>query len=220
MYLVYISKRTTMIKFIVYPIISLIIVSALFSGFFDADHFYNNFKINNIGKEKNYIEKDGSKSQTQTVAKYSIIPIALAETSVKPLNIKIKNITADKSLGNNESNLHIVFEIKNPNQNSMLLEGINYDLYSKNHHIISGSIGNQVLNDVVQSQSEFPILGNSSLSLKDMQTIQNGEKIDNNLFNNIVKGNANYLVNGTIFYRQTTDVQDTGGIQQFKVFFP
>lgn len=213
MYFVYIGKRTTMIKFIVYPIISLIMLSALFTGFSNAGHFYNYFKINNI-------EKYGSKSQLQTVAKYSIIPIALAETSAKPLEIKIKNMTTNKSLDNNKSNLHIVFEIKNPNQNSMLLEGINYDIYSKNHHIISGSIGNQVLNDVVQSQSEFPILGNSSLSLKDMQTIQNGDNIDNNLFNNIVKGNTSYLVNGTIFYRQTTDIQDTGGIQQFKLVFP
>jgi LEA14-like dessication related protein len=219
MYFIYIGKMTTMIKFIVYPIISLIMISALLQGLFDVGHFYDNFR-NNTGTKTNSIGKDESQSQIQTVAKYSIIPISFAETSVKPLDIKIKNITADKSLGNNESNFHIVFEIKNPNQNSMLLEGINYDIYSKNHHIISGSIGNQVLNDVVQSQSEFPILGNSSQSLKDMQTIQNGENIGNNLFNNIVKGNTSYLINGTIFYRQTTDIQDTGGIQQFKLVFP
>lgn len=219
MYFIYIGKRTTMAKFIVYStMISLIIIFALSPSFVNISHFYNFFKSNDVGKKTKTIGKEGSELQIQTVA--NSFPIASAEISTKPLDIKIKNITADNATGNNKSNLHIAFNITNPNQNSMLLEGLNYDLYSKNHHIISGSIGNPVINDVFQSQAEFPILGKSSLSFKDIQTIQKSENIDNNLFNDIVKGNASYLVNGTLFYRQTTDIQDTGGIQLFKLVFP
>ncbi len=154
----------------------------------------NNYIKNDI----KYIVKDEPNSQLQMLSKASTIQIALAEQSNKSLEIKIKNITANNAINNNVSTLHIVFDVINPNQNTMLLEGITYNVYSGNHRIIAGDIGNQVINDVFQSQSEFPIIENHSLLLKDIQKFQKGSEINNELFNNILKGKAHFMVNGTL----------------------
>ncbi len=106
----------------------------------------NNYIKNDI----KYIVKDEPNSQLQMLSKASTIQIALAEQSNKSLEIKIKNITANNAINNNVSTLHIVFDVINPNQNTMLLEGITYNVYSGNHRIIAGDIGNQVINDVFQ----------------------------------------------------------------------
>jgi hypothetical protein len=68
----------------------------------------------------------------------------------------------------------------------MLLEGLNYNLYYNNHLIVTGSIGSQLVSDIFQSKSEFPIVGNGSLVLKDKQKFEKGSsEKDNEAFNNI-----------------------------------
>lgn len=203
-------------KYMIFSIIGAVIVF----GFLDIDNLYHFVMNNNIKNDVKYIVQDNLKSQLQILSKASTIQTALAEQSNKSLEIKIKNITADNAINNNVSSLHIVFDVINPNQNTMLLEGITYNVYSNNHHIITGDIGNQIINDVFQSQSEFPIIKNSSLLLKDVQKFQKGSEINNELFNSILKGQAHFLINGTLSLRQTTDTQDIGGNQQFKLVFP
>jgi predicted house-cleaning NTP pyrophosphatase (Maf/HAM1 superfamily) len=101
------------------------------------------------------------------------------------------------------------------------LEGLNYNMYYNNHSIVRGSIGSQLVSDIFQSKSEFPVVGNGSLVLKDSQKFEKGSsKIDNEAFTNILGGDAHQLVNGTVFYKQISNIQSYGGTQQFEATFP
>ena|SRR5919112_91644 len=146
---------------------------------------------------------------------------AAAEQSTKPLSIKIKSITTEVSaINNNFSTISIAFEIRNHNQNTVLLEGLNYKLFYNNHSLVTGSIGSQLISDIFQSQSEFPVIGNGYLVLKDTQKFENGSELDNESFKSTPNGNSQYTINGTVYYRQISNIQAYGGIQQFESVFP
>ena len=127
------------------------------------------------------------KSHLNKFIKSTIIQTAAAEHSTEPLSIKVQNITGvSNPTNNNTSTIFIAFDIRNHNQNTMLLEGLNYNLYHNNHLIVTGSIGSQLVSDIFQSKSEFPIVGNGSLVLKDKQKFEKGSsEKDNEAFNNI-----------------------------------
>ena len=162
------------------------------------------------------------KSHLKKFSKSPLIQTAVAEHSAEPLSIIVQNITAvSNPINNNISTIFIAFDIRNHNQNTMLLEGLNYNLYYNNHLIVTGSIGSQLVSDIFQSKSEFPIVGNGSLVLKDKQKFEKGSsEIGNEAFNNILSGNAHQLINGTVFYKQISNIQSYGGIQQFEATFP
>jgi hypothetical protein len=145
---------------------------------------------------------------------------AAAAQPTGPLSINIQNITAGNPTSNNISTISIAFDVRNHNQNTILLEGLNYNLYYGNHRIVSGSIGSQLISDIFQSQSEYPIIGNGFLVLKDKQKFEKGSETDNQSFSNIIKGNANYVVNGTVYYKQISNIQAYGGTLQFEDNFP
>jgi len=150
------------------------------------------------------------------------VAVAQQQQPTKPLYIKIKNITADYPTHDNISTISIAFDIRNPNQNTILLEGLNYNLYSGNIRIITGSIGSQLISDIFQSQSEYPIIGNGFLVLKDKQNFEKDSETGGNSesFNNILNGNAHYVINGTVYYKQISNIQSYGGTQQFEGTFP
>jgi hypothetical protein len=162
------------------------------------------------------------KSHLKKFSKSPLMQTAVAEHSTEPLSIKVQNITAVSNPTNkNISTIFIAFDIRNHNQNTMLLEGLNYNLYYNNHLIVTGSIGSQLVSDIFQSKSEFPIVGNGSLVLKDKQKFEKGSsEIGNEAFNNILSGNAHQLINGTVFYKQISNIQSYGGTQQFEATFP
>jgi hypothetical protein len=149
------------------------------------------------------------------------VAVAQQQQPTKPLDIKIKNITANNPTDDNISTISIAFDIRNPNQNTILLEGLNYNLYSGNSRIITGSIGSQLISDIFQSQSEYPIIGNGFMVLKDKQNFEKDSETGNSeSFNNILNGNAHYVVNGTVYYKQISNIQSYGGIQQFEGTVP
>ena len=150
------------------------------------------------------------------------VAVAQQQQPTKPLYIKIKNITTDNPTDDNISTISIAFDIRNPNQNTILLEGLNYNLYSGNIRIITGSIGSQLISDIFQSQSEYPIIGNGFLVLKDKQNFEKDSETGGNgeSFNNILKENAHYVINGTVYYKQISNIQSYGGTQQFEDTFP
>jgi hypothetical protein len=162
------------------------------------------------------------KSHLNKFSKSPLIQTAVAEHSTEPLSIKVQNITAiGNPTNNNTSTIFIAFDIRNHNQNTMLLEGLNYNLYHNNQLIVTGSIGSQLVSDIFQSKSEFPIVGNGSLVLKDKQKFERGSsETDNEAFDKILSGYAHQLINGTVFYKQISNIQSYGGTQQFEATFP
>jgi len=144
-------------------------------------------------------------------------PTAVAVT-VKPIDIKVKNV-ASKTFDNKSiATIQVAFDVHNPNANTMILDGIHYNLYVKNVPIASGDIGTEAPEDIIRSQNGFPVIANSTVTLTDTQTIHR-----NNMnaisWDNIAEGKANYVINGTYSYRQTAGLQASGGANQFSLTF-
>src|SRR5262249_28299315 len=98
-------------------------------------------------------------------------------------------------------------------------DGIHYNLYAKNVLITSGDIGTEAPEDVIRSQNGFPVIANSTVTLKDAHTIhQNNMNVM--AWHNITEGKPNYVINGTYSYRQTAGLQASGGANQFSLTFP
>ena len=142
-----------------------------------------------------------------------------AAMTAKPIDIKAKNI-ASKTLDDGSAvNLQVAFDVHNPHANTMILDGVHYNLYVKNVHIASGDIGTEAPEDIIRSQNGFPIIANSTVTLKDTQTIQRNN-VNTITWENIAEGKANYVINGTYSYRQTAGLQASGGANQFSLTFP
>jgi LEA14-like dessication related protein len=149
---------------------------------------------------------------------------AAPATNVAPLDIKIKNVAINRTNDEKSANLQVAFDVHNPNTNTMILDGIRYNVYVNNALTTSGNIGTEAPEDVIRSQQGFPIIGSSTVTLKDSQTVQRNN-INSAIWDKIVTGAAQdakvgYIINGTYSFRQTANLQASGGINEFNLKFP
>jgi LEA14-like dessication related protein len=141
---------------------------------------------------------------------------------VKPIDIKLKNVVVINKASSSAkaANIQVAFDIHNPNTNTMILDGILYNVYANNTLLASGNIGTEAPEDVVRSQQGFPIIGNSATTLKDTQAIKQNSTITTNLDKIVANEKTSYKVNGTYSYRQTANLQAGGGVNNFSLKFP
>jgi len=134
------------------------------------------------------------------------------------LGLNIKDIAVNKTRDNMAA-VKVVFAVRNPQANTVLLDGIHYNVYVNNVTISSGDIGSEAVIDVMRSEPEFPVLGNDTLTLKDIQAIHTNE-VKNDILNAMITGKACFAVNGTYFYRQAANLAASGGGNGFQITFP
>ena len=147
-------------------------------------------------------------------------PTAASVVAVKPIDIKLKNVVINKTSSSAKAaNIQVAFDIHNPNTNTMILDGIHYNVYANNTLLASGNIGTEAPEDVVRSQQGFPIIGNSATTLKDTQAIKQNSTITTNLDKIVADEKTSYKVNGTYSYRQTANLQASGGVNNFSLKF-
>ena len=157
-----------------------------------------------------------SQSSTRTPTAASVV------AAVKPIDIKLKNVVVINKTSSSAkaANIQVAFDIHNPNTNTMILDGIHYNVYANNTLLASGNIGTEAPEDVVRSQQGFPIIGNSATTLKDTQAIKQNSTITTNLDKIVANEKTSYKVNGTYSYRQTANLQASGGVNNFSLKFP
>ena len=139
--------------------------------------------------------------------------------TVAPIDIKVKNVVANKTVDNNIANIRVAFDIHNPNANTMILDGIRYNLYVNNIPMTSGDIGTEAPEDVIRSQQGFPIIGNSTVILKDTEAIRRNN-INAVNWDNMIEAKTSYVIKGTYSYRQTANLQASVGAKEFSLSFP
>ena len=149
---------------------------------------------------------------------------AAPTTNMASLDVKIKNVALNKTNDDKSATVQVAFDVHNPNTSTMILDGIRYNVYVDNALITSGNIGTEAPEDVIRSQQGFPIIGNSIVTLKDSQTVQRNN-INTAIWDKIVAGAAQdakvgYIINGTYSFRQTANLQASGGINEFNLKFP
>ena len=137
---------------------------------------------------------------------------------VKPLEIKIKSITANKTNANTAI-LRLALDVHNPNQDTVLLDGLHYNITSDNLPIKSGDIGTETQLDVVRGQSAFHIIGDSTITLKDTGILHRNN-IVNATWDKIVSGKATYVIKGSYYSKQTANFDYSPGSNDFKSTYP
>jgi hypothetical protein len=132
-----------------------------------------------------------------------------------PPELSIKDIRAE-IIDDNTGNFSIIFNIFNPNQGTVILESISYNVYSNSTRIVSGDIGNRPEGFVDSQDSIFPVIGNGTLVLKDKKLIESSNNLN---LSQISRDNelSEFLVNGSYFFKQIGSFQSTGGEQTFSI---
>ena len=85
----------------------------------------------------------------------------------------------------------------------------------------------QLIQQVCLMQQNLPFqeIGNSIVTLKDTQAVQKNN-INAASWDKMVAGagsaatKASYLINGTYSYRQTANLEASGGVKEFSLTFP
>ena len=123
--------------------------------------------------------------------------ITAISTQIKPITIQY-NGTSIISVSNNGASLQSNFYITNPNNTTIILESINYDVYANGILIGHGSLGERYEGNW-QSSNYFPLVEGTSSNISSPSTIQNtGNNPD--LWSELQKGTAKLTVNGTAYY--------------------
>ena len=133
------------------------------------------------------------------------------------IDIAIENVTAERDQ-DNEVNIQIQFRAFNPNESTVILEAITYNVFANNTRIVSGDIGEKLEGFVASQESVFPIISNGTITLKDSHHLPQGELAAKNL-EEMLTGQARYTINGTYSYKQTSSIQAIGADRDFELTF-
>ena len=200
---------------------------------------FNDFKqkINNEIKEitkKIYKYKVGSINKKIIYSAIGIITVAViimivsqgsnfkfnqeAVTEAKNLEISLKNVSIT-NIDDNNIKVNTIFDVYNPNQGTLILENIHYNVNLENIRIASGDIGQIPEGFVDSSAGIYPIIGNGTVTLKDEKIIQKDNRIEN-VWNKITDKTSSFQVNGNFAYRQTSSFQADAGEIDFDLIYP
>jgi hypothetical protein len=81
----------------------------------------------------------------------TIISAAASAITIAPIDIKVKNVVASKTNDEKTANVQVAFDVHNPDKNTMILDGIHYNVYVNNTLMTSGNIGTEAPEDVIRS---------------------------------------------------------------------
>jgi LEA14-like dessication related protein len=142
---------------------------------------------------------------TASIAAYPRLGLTSSTTpvSINPINIEY-NGTSIVSVSDTNATLLTAFYVTNPNNTTLILERITYNIYENGVMIVHGDIG-QTYEGSVEASNYFTLVDNgwSNISAKDV--IQNtGNNPDE--WAALQNGTAKLTVSGTVFYSIKTAI--------------
>jgi hypothetical protein len=120
---------------------------------------------------------------------------------VKPLDIKLSEISI-LSLTEREAIIGIKFDVSNPNDKTILLEMISYELYENGVKVGHGEIGQRLVGQVTSS-NYYTILHDYSAIIPGSTTIKNTGKTPE-FWSALQEGTPQWRVTGEAFYSTTS----------------
>lgn len=141
------------------------------------------------------------------------------QTTQANLGFTIKNITAERTDDRN-ADVHISFDVLNPNTSTVLLETIHYTVYVDEFTMTSGDIGVSPEGFVAGQADMFPIVSGSIITLRDTESAERNN-LTASSWDSMVEGIAQYRVEGTYSFRLTGgNFQTTFQEHEFTMTFP
>lgn len=144
-----------------------------------------------------------------------------ATPGVADLGLSIKSIAASRAEGSEETsaNVQIAFSVHNPNRSTALLETIHYTVFVDGLRMTSGDIGVSAEGFVGSQADNFPIVSNSTITLRDTKTAVRND-VTASSWDSMVDGTAKYVVEGTYVFRATSGLQGSFQEKDFTMTFP
>ena len=142
-----------------------------------------------------------------------------SQTQIADLQLALRDIMVEKTNEEN-ANVQIVFDMHNPNRSTAILETIHYTLDVGQYQMAIGDIGVSPEGFVSGQEDIFPIVGSSTVTLRDTQVA-----VRNNLtassWDSMVDGTGQYRVEGMYSYRLTgSNFQTNYFEKEFTLTFP
>jgi hypothetical protein len=142
-----------------------------------------------------------------------------AQTQQADLQLGLKDIVVNKTDDEN-ANVQVVFDVHNPNRSTALLETVHYTLHVGQYQMTTGDIGVSPEGFVAGQESTFPIVGNTTVTLKDTQVAARNN-LTASSWDSMVDGTAQYRVEGSYSYRVTgSNFQTSYYEKEFTLTFP
>jgi hypothetical protein len=137
--------------------------------------------------------------------------ITYNETQIR---ILITNLTINR-VNDKDSNVQVIFDVANPTEGTIILEEIQYNIIVKNTKLVSGSIGQKLEGFLTPSADIYPIIGNSSIMLKDRKMIDL-HNFDSTIWNIFDQGQTSATINGTVSYKSNTGLESNRSEKNFR----
>ena len=146
-------------------------------------------------------------------------PPSTSQTQIADLQLGLQDILVETADEEN-ANVQVVFDIHNPNRSTAILETIHYTLNVGQYQMTTGDIGISPEGFVSGQEDIFPIVSNSTVTLKDTKVA-----VRNNLtavsWDSMVDGTGQYRVEGMYSYRSTgSNFQTNYFEKEFALTFP
>jgi hypothetical protein len=142
-----------------------------------------------------------------------------SQTQIADLQLGLQDIVVEATDEENAT-IQVVFDVHNPNRSTAILETIHYTLNVGQYQMTTGDIGISPEGFVSGQEDIFPIVGNSTVTLKDTKVA-----VRNNLtassWDSMVDGTGQYRVEGSYSYRLTGSNFQTSYFEKgFALTFP
>ncbi len=142
-----------------------------------------------------------------------------SQTQIADLQLVLRDIVVERTDEEN-ANVQVVFDIHNPNTSTALLETIHYTLNVGQYQMTTGDIGVSPEGFVSGQADIFPIVGSSTVTLKDTQVAARNN-LTASSWDSMVDGTGQYLVEGMYSYRLTGSNFQTSYYEKgFALTFP
>jgi hypothetical protein len=142
-----------------------------------------------------------------------------AQSQLADLQLGLKDILVNKTDDMNAT-VQVVFDAHNPNTSTAILETVHYTVHVGQYQMTTGDIGVSPEGFVSGQESTFPIVGNTTVTLKDTQ-IAARNNLTASSWDSMVDGTAQYRVEGSYSYRVTgSNFQTSYYEKEFTLTFP
>ncbi len=142
-----------------------------------------------------------------------------SQTQIADLQLRLRDIVVETTDEEN-ANVQVVFDVHNPNRSTAILETIHYTVDVGQYQMTTGDVGISPEGFVSGQEDIFPIVGNSTVTLKDTKVA-----VRNNLtatsWDSMVDGTGQYRIEGSYSYRLTgSNFQTSYFEKEFALTFP
>jgi hypothetical protein len=141
------------------------------------------------------------------------------EIEVFPPVVTVTDVSVTR-VDDGRAQVTVKFSVSNPNQRSMYMEAMQYDLYVNDKQITQGQWGDIAEGFVVGSEGLLIVAGGSSSIPAVTSTVPRNDQIADE-WDSIVDGSATFAITGTSAYRLTqANLQTSVHEDPFNVTFP